>query len=195
MKKIFLCLLILFNCVALASDKLHLRALEDFNSKEPKEVFRAELIEDGSIDGMFLFKGDKINCTLLKVKDPKRAKIDAKVYFNIVSTEDSDGVHLIDGDYCAKYAKKVINKEAIKEIPKKNILKTAAGAAGGVFVKGFSYGVSFVDGVITNNDSNRLKSGVKQVYDDSLLSYVEYGDEIDIKTDDTFYFIIKEKKD
>ena len=42
-------------------------------------------------------------------------------------------------------------------------------------------------GYITNNEENRLKSGVKQVYDDSFVSLIEYGDEILIKKGDVFY--------
>ena len=74
------------------------------------------------------------------------------------------------------------------------IIKIPIQTDGDFFVTGVSYGVSFVDGVITNNEENRLKSGVKQVYDDSFISLIELGDEIVIKKGDIFYLILKEEK-
>lgn len=191
MKKLLLLLYILLMAPVFASDKLHVRALEDFSSTEPKETFSAELIEDGQIDGVFMLTGDKINLSLDKVKDPTRAKIDAKVFFRVDSYEDKLGEHKLNRPAVAKYAKTVINKEEIKKAPKRKYVTKAAGTVGSFFVKGFSYGVSFVDGVAQNQEGNRLKSGVKQVYDDSFLSLVEEGNEVEIKEGDEFYFIVK----
>ena len=85
-----------------------------------------------------------------------------------------------------------LNKETIKRnVTPKKAVKTTAKVVGGAIVEGAGYVVSFADGVITNPEGNRLKSGAKQLYDDSFLSYVEYGDEIDVKTGDKFYFVIK----
>ena len=84
--------------------------------------------------------------------------------------------------------------EEIKKTPPKTIVKKTASTVGNFFVKGFSYGVSFVDGVKENKEDNRLKSGVKQVYDDSFLSLVEYGEEIEIKEGQEFYFVVKKVK-
>ena len=60
---------------------------------------------------------------------------------------------------------------------------------------GFSQALSFVDGAKTNTEGNRIKSGAKQVYDDSILSFIKYGNEIDIKKGDVFYLIVKEEKE
>ena len=86
-------------------------------------------------------------------------------------------------------------EEEIKKIPPKKIVKKTASTVGSFFVKGFSYGVSFVDGFSENKEDNRLKSGAKQVYDDSFLSYIEYGSEVEIKEGDEFYLVISKKKD
>ena len=75
------------------------------------------------------------------------------------------------------------------------IKKKTAGAVGDYFLQGVSYGISFVDGIVTNNEGNRLKSGVKQVYDDSFLSYIEYGQEIEIKEGDAFYLVVTPTKE
>lgn len=191
MKKIFISLFVLFSFSAFATDKIYVQALEDFNSSNPNKTFSAEVLEDTTINKQMILKGNKINCELLKIKDAKRAKIDAKIYFKLISYENNGKIYNFEKDLSAKYAKKVLNKREIKNISPKKIAKTTASVVGGAVVEGFSYGVSFVDGVITNEEGNRLKSGAKQVYDDSFLSYVEYGDEINIKVGDIFYFIIK----
>lgn len=191
MKKFLLCLIILLSFSVFAADKIQLKALVDFDSSNPSQFFSAEVLEDSLINEEVLPKGSKINCKLLKIKDAKRAKIDTKAYFELINFENNEEIYYFKNKYEAKYAKKVLNKKEIKNIPPKKVIKTAASVVGGAVVEGFSYGVSFVDGVITNEEGNRLKSGAKQVYDDSFLSYVEYGDEIDIKTGDIFYFIVK----
>lgn len=193
MKKILLILTLFLSLSAYCADKLHVKSLQDFSSQNPSENFYVELLEDGKIEDIFLSKGDKINCSLFKIKDPKRAKIDAKIYFKIESYENSKGLHEIQKEFIAKYAQKVLNKESIKQVPKKKIAKTALSVAGGAVVEGANYIVSFTDGLITNQEGNRLKSGAKQLYDDSFLSYIEKGGEIEIKVDDEFYFIVKLK--
>ena len=177
-----------------ASDKIKVQALEEFSSIQPSENFKVKLIDDGKIKDIFLIKGDILYCSLKRITNPKRAKQDAKIYFKINSYEDSLGIHKIESNLVAKYAKTIISKEEVKKIPPKNIAKKVGGAVGDYFLTGISYGISFVDGLITNNEENRFKSGVKQVYDDSFVSLIEYGDEILIKQDDEFYFVVKEAK-
>ena len=45
--------------------------------------------------------------------------------------------------------------------------------------------------MIKNEDGNRIESGVKKVYKDSPLSYVEKGEELNIRPNDKFYLIFK----
>lgn len=195
MKKLILLIYIMLLSPVFASDKIHIRALEDFSSLEPKETFEAVLIEEGKIQGLYMLKGDKLNCKLIKVTDPTRAKRDAKIFFQLISYEDKKGKHEFHSTVVAKYAKTVLNKEEIKKAPKRKYVTKAAGTVGNFFVKGFSYGVSFVDGLAQNEEGNRLKSGVKQVYDDSFLSLIEEGEQIEIKEGDEFYFIVKVTED
>lgn len=196
MKKLILLLILsVFISPVFASDKIRVKALEDFSTIEPKETFSVEIIEDSSINGVFMLQGDKINCSLLKIKDPTRAKQDAKIYFNLISYEDRLGEHKITPKVVAKYAKTVLNIDEVKKTPKRKYVRKAVGTVGNFFYKGVSYGVSFVDGVAQNEEGNRLKSGVKQVYDDSFLSLIEEGQEIEIKVGDEFYFIAKEAKE
>lgn len=191
MKKLFLTLSIMLLFSAFASEKLYLEALEDFNSLNPNKTFSAKILE-GEIEGTSLGVGDKLNCVFEEKREAKRAKIDAKIFFKLESYENDEGAHKITQNLSAKYAKNVLNKETIKRnVTPKKAAKTAAKVAGGAIVEGGKYIVSFADGIITNPEGNRLKSGAKQLYDDSFLSYVEYGEEIDIKIGDKFYFVIK----
>lgn len=184
MKKIilFFCLL---NSFCLASSKLHVEALEDFNSILPNKNFKVKLVEDSKIEDINMIRNDIINCELKEVKDPTRAKQNAKIFYILKSYEDNIGVHNFRDIYVAKYS---------KTIPIENtgqIAKKTATTVGSFFVKGLSYGVSFAEGVKNNEEDNRLVSGVKKVYDDSFLSLGEYGKEISIKKGDIFYLIVK----
>lgn len=195
MKKILLTLALLSLFSANAAERLHVSAMDDFSSVNPSESFRVKLLEDSQMSGIFMLKGDIIHCSLDKVTDVKRLKRDAKAYFNILAYEDVKGKHDVSDKLIGQYAKRVLNKEEIKKIPPKNVVKKTAGVVGDYFLTGISKGISFVDGMIENKEDNRFKSGAKRVYEDSLLSYVEYGEEIDIKIDDTFYLVVKEKKE
>ena len=178
-----------------AADKLHVSAMNDFSTVNPTANFQVMLIEDGILNDVYMLRGDILNCTLKKITKPTRAKRDAKIYFDVVSYSDKKGTHEIKPKMVAKYAQKVLSVEEVKKTPPKKIAKKAVSTVGNLFVTGFSYGVSFVDGVKENKEDNRFKSGVKQVYDDSFLSYVEYGHQVDIKEGQEFYLIVKKSKE
>lgn len=197
MKKIILLFLIIFfikNC-AYSWDTIHVRALSDFTSVNPSNTFQTQVIEEGKVFETTLFKDDILNLKLKEIKAPTRGKNDAKIYFNVLNYQNNFEPHEFFEPLVAKYSKTAINKEEIKKMPKKGLIKKGAGAIGDYFFKGVSYGISFADGVATNEEGNRLKSGVKQLYDDSFLSLIEYGKDIEIKKGDEFYFIIKKEKD
>ncbi len=192
--KLFVLLLILAVPVY-AADRVKVEALSDFSTLNPAKTFSVRLVEDSEIQGLFMLQNDILNCSVQKITDPKRAKQDAKIYLKVLNYVDKKGVHNFNDNLRAKYAKTVVNKEEIKKIPPKKVVTKTAGTVGSFFVKGFSYGVSFVDGIVTNEEDNRLKSGVKQVYDDSFLSLIEKGQEVEIKQGDIFYLIIKTDKE
>jgi len=194
MKKILFLFIALITLPAFAADKLHVSAMDNFSTTNPEQKFQVMLIEDATLNNVYMIKGDLINLTLQKVTDPTRAKRDAKIFFNVESYVDKKGTHEISPKMTAKYSKSVISVEEAKKIPPKTVVKKTASTVGNFFVKGFSYGVSFVDGVAENKENNRLKSGAKQLYEDSFLSYVEYGQEVEIKEGDEFYLIVKKSK-
>ncbi len=195
MKKIIYFLMLIMMSPVFAADKLHVSAMNDFSTVNPTANFQVMLIEDGILNDVYMLRGDILNCTLKKITKPTRAKRDAKIYFDVVSYSDKKGTHEIKPKMVAKYAQKVLSVEEVKKTPPKKIAKKAVSTVGNLFVTGFSYGVSFVDGVKENKEDNRFKSGVKQVYDDSFLSYVEYGHQVDIKEGQEFYLIVKKSKE
>ena len=185
MKKAFLVFCLLVNSFCFASAKLHVEALEDFNSISPNKNFKVRLVEDSRIDDTIMVRNDILDCELKEIKDPTRAKQNAKIFYILKSYKDRLGVHNFNDIYVAKYSKTTLAEN------KSQIAKKTATTVGGFFVKGLSYGVSFVEGVKNNEEDNRLVSGVKKVYDDSFLSLVECGEEIIIKKGDMFYLIVK----
>lgn len=190
MKKIFIFLFFLLSSNAFGAWDIKLKALDNFTTLNPSENFSAKVIQDIKIDDIELSKDDIINCTLNKTIDPKRAKMDAKIYFNLESFENEQGKHDFQIQYLGKYEDEIL-KEKIKNISAKDAAKSTAGIIGSHYVPGFSQAISFVDGVVENKDDNRVKSGFKQVYKDSPLSFVEKGEEIEIKKGDIFYLKVK----
>ena len=75
------------------------------------------------------------------------------------------------------------------------MVKNGALMVGSYFVKVLSIGVAFVEGVAKNEQDNRLKSGVTNAYEESPISLVEKGEQLDIKTGDDFYFVFKTEED
>lgn len=188
MKKLFL-IIFLLNSLCLASYKLKVEAVDDFESINPSEYFRVKIVEDSYLDSTPIIKNDILKCEITEITGPKRAKRDAKIYCILKSYEDSLGEHPFSESYIAKYAKTTLAEN------KGKIIKRTATTVGGIFVKGLSFGVSFIEGVKDNEEDNRIKSGFKKMYDDSLFSYVKYGEEVSIKKGDRFYFIIKKDDD
>ena len=124
---------------------------------------------------------------LVDVKSPKRLKRDASFSFRPTYFIGSDGVnHKIRSSYKGKYT---------TPIDKAQIAGKAAKSVGNLFVKGFSIGVSAVEGAIKNEEDNRLKSSVVSAYEASPVSYVEKGQELEIKKDDIFYLKFPESND
>ncbi len=189
-KKTLLYILIFLTSSVFASTKIQLEALMDFSTSNPSDFFSAKVTNDIAFDEVNLLKDDVINCSLNKTTNPKRAKMDAKIYFNLINYQNEDGEHEFKEEYIGKYKSEIL-KEKLKNTTPKKVLKTTAGTIGNHYIPGVSQAISFVDGVVVNEEENRLKSGFKQVYKDSPLSYIEKGEEIEIKKGDIFYLIVK----
>lgn len=190
MKKFLLLFLSLLILPAFAADKIHVKSLGDFDTQNPAEFLNVEVIEDGEIDDVMILKGDIILGKITKVTDPKIGKTNAGIYLQIIGYQDKLGEHKFNSVLSAKYAKNIMS-EQIKQTSPKKVAKKAALTVGDFYMKGLSYGVSFAEGVKNNTENNRLKSGFKNMYDESFFSLVKKGEEVTINQGDEFYLIIK----
>ena len=176
-----------------ADSQVKVAAMSEFKTTEPTQQMSVRVVEDSELDGYKLKSGDIINCTVVDVDAPKRGKRNAVFYVQANSITATNGSSTtLDKCYIGKYSKTVISPKELKNVNYGKVAKKAALTVGNHFVKGISTGVAFVEGVAENNEDNRLKSGLKNAYEESPLSYAGKGVELDIKPDETFYFVFKD---
>lgn len=185
MLRIFLCFLgMLLLAPSVLASTMCVRAVTPFSTETPTDTMTVKLLEEYKVsDGLTLPVGTVINGTVSDVVSPKRLKRDATFSFTAQKYDDGRGVSgNFDKNYIGKYYQKVDKKE---------LAKNTSLTVGSFFVKGLSLGVNAVQGAIKNEEGNRFKSSAKSVYDNSPLSYVEEGQELDIKPNDIFWLKFK----
>ena len=171
-------ILVLTPLAALA-ETMKVEAMSEFSTSNPTQTMQVKLTEDILFEDIELKSGDMITGEVVDIISPKRLKRNAKFSFIPEYYTDSNGLtHNFKGKYKGKYS---------LPIDKKGIAKNSTLAVGSYFVKGLSLGVNAVQGAIQNEEGNRLKSAGKNVYDNSPLSYVETGNELEIHKGDKFY--------
>ena len=197
MKKLVLTLICLFCQFSIcnAANYLKVTAMEDFDTASPKETFNVQLREDGFLGQYSLGVNSILHCQVLQVVDPKRGKRDASFFIKPLTFTENGQVKTIEEEMYGKYTTVVLSKEEVKKLPYGKMVKNGALMVGSYFVKGLSIGVSFVEGFAKNEKDNRFKSGVANAYEESPISLVEKGDELEIKTGDDFYFVFKTEED
>lgn len=196
MKKILLTLICLYQISAcFAADYLKVTAMEDFSTDSPKETFNVRLREEGTLGKYELPTNSILHCQVLQIVDPKRGKRNAVFFVKPLTYTQGNQTLKIQEEMYGKYTTVVLSKEEIKKLPYGKMIKNGALMVGNYFVKGLSIGVAFVEGVAKNEQDNRLKSGVTNAYEESPISLVEKGEQLDIKTGDDFYFVFKTEED
>lgn len=194
-KLILLCALLLHISSCFAADYLKVTAMEDFSTENPKETFDARVREDAVIGRYNIGVNSVVHCQVLKVIDPRRGKRNALFFVKPLTYTQDGVVNNIEEEMYGKYTTVVLSKEELKQLPYLKMAKNGALMVGNFFVKGLSICVSFVEGFAKNEKDNRLKSGITNAYEESPISYVEKGDELDIKVGDDFYFVFKTEED
>ena len=197
MKKILLTLICLFCQISacFAAEYLKVTAMEDFNTDKPKKTFNVRIREDSTLGKYELSTNSILHCQVLQVVDPKRGKRDAIFFVKPLTYTQDNQTFKIEDEMYGKYTTVVLTKEEIKNLPYGKMIKNGALMVGNFFVKGLSIGEAFVEGVAKNEQDNRLKSGVTNAYEESPISLVEKGEQLDIKTGDDFYFVFKTEED
>ena len=161
---------------------------QDFSSTTPSKSFSV-VIDD--------------NYTFPNIKPVDKG---TKLFLELVSVEP-EAVGKRDATVMAKVAKAyfpatdktvtVNNPKAVVKFSKYEKLDVADKAVdtsitvANHFVKNITMPARFIKGVAKNKDGDRLKSGAKEAYDSSVLSYTGKGDPLVLKTGDlatlTFY--------
>ena len=196
-KKIFLTFLCLFIQISscFAANQVKVAAMSEFKTDKPAKSIDVRVLEASPLGHYYLEPASILHCQVLKIVDPKRGKRSAVFFvkpeyyiYNYQTTQ-------IEEEMYGKYSKFVLSKEELKKIPPFTVMKNAALLVGNYFVKGLSIAYSFGEGFIKNEQDNRFKSGVTNAYEESPLSLVQEGEQLDIKIGDDFYLIFKTEDD
>lgn len=181
-KFLYLCFSIILSgmfCQAY-SQTIEVESLNDFTTENPPSSITVKLLEPLELAPDVILKaGVKVSGKLIDVVSPKRLKRDASFSFKpeYYLTEDGNK-HNIDIDVVASYT---------EPIDKGQLAKNTALGVGNFFVKGLSMGVAAVEGAVENAQDNRFKSSAVSVYEASPFSYVEKGEDLNIKNFQSFY--------
>lgn len=193
MKKLFLlfiiCFLALFGAGSAfadddidSSNKVIVESLDDFSFVKEGNIVTLKVLEGNEFkNGIVFEQGAILTAKAAKMVDPKRGKRNGYLVIYPVSyTIPSTGeTKKIEDEYW------MANVYGYKPFDMKNAAIGAGLFAGGMFVKGLGQFYYFGKGIVNPEEGeNRLKSGVKSVYENSPLAYIEEGEELKIQTGD-----------
>ncbi len=175
----FLVLIVFGLCPCANAETVEVASLGSFSTANPPSSIRIKLLDILELTNTTIPAGSEMGGKLVDVVSPKRLKRNAKFSFKPEWYIDTNGSkHNLNETVKATYTT-TLNKG---QLAKKAVL-----GVGNHFVKGLSMGVAAVEGVVENEEGNRLKSGAKSVYDASPLSYSEKGKDIVINENEIFY--------
>lgn len=197
MKKLFFiitCILLQVSA-AYAASQLHVVAMDEFKTDKPSKNISVRVLEQSELGRYQIGTNAVLNCQVLRIVDPKRGKRNATFFVKPVSYTEGKEIISIEEEMYGKYSKFVLSKEELKKIPPFKVMKNAALMVGNYFVKGLSIAYHFGEGFVKNEKDNRFKSGVTNVYEESPLSYIGEGEQLDIKVGDDFYLVFKTEED
>lgn len=181
---------------AFAAVQMKVIAINEFKTDKPSDSLDVRVVEATELGKYNLGVNSTLHCKVIKVIEPKRGKRNASFFVQPLYYIDGDNNTVkIEEEIYGKYSKFVLSKEELKKIPPFKVMKTAALAVGNYFIKGLSIAYSFGEGVVKNEQDNRLKSGVTNAYESSPLSIISEGEQLDIKVGEDFYLVFKMKED
>ena len=181
MKKIVFLFLILALTAPFASAKsVKMESMSNVNNESTSANICAKVLQDTELTKDITVKKDTIiNGVIVEVIAPKRAKRNGYIIINPVSyTHNDKTISLTNKDIMAKV------QYYTEPNYKKMAIETGVGV-GASFVKGGKYIVKFSEGVIRPEEGeSRLKSGFDSLYQNSAISYIGKGKDVDIKVGD-----------
>lgn len=179
MKKIFCTLAVLLTtAISVSAETLTGIAAWGFSTEKPMTTFAVRLNQTIDLNSYTVAnQGEYLYGNVVKVVDGQRGKRQGYFEFNPTHLVDAQGnaKTLTDKTLIVKVSfYKPFDKEAAKKLAE-NGATTAAGII--LNVPMLSQGVSFIKGAThPTEEEGRVSSGLKQVYKDSPLSYVEKGE-------------------
>ncbi len=181
MKKLSILLLFIFFAVnPVFAEIMGVQSIGSISTETPKAIFKLKVIKDCTLDGISLKEGYILEGKMVSVTKPKRLKKDATFTFGPSDYYDlENNKHHFPKLYIGTYSPKF-------EINAKGVAKSAVLSVGNHFVKGISSGFYAVEGAVKNEEGNRLKSAAENVYENSVFSYVEKGEQLHIAPNTCF---------
>ncbi len=174
-----------------ATLKLTAEAVNHFNLGTYPTTFAAKITEDYFLDsGLKIEKDCIIEGQITKIVEPKRGNRDGYFYFTPTNyTVPSENNKIVT---VKRYIGLEIKVKPYEPLDKKELVLDAGAGVASHFVKGISYPINFVRGVVEPTEGKgRLASGAEKVYEKSPLVYVEKGDNMELEPGDTIQLILK----
>lgn len=183
MKKILLFTAAFVIGTSALAETLKVEAITPFSTASPPKTIQVRSLGEIQLSPKVkINEGDILTGCLTDIKDPKRLKRNSTFKYEIKNVTDANGTSVkVKGNNIAKYV-------APLNLDKKEMAKSAALSVGNHFVEGLSMGYHAVEGAVKseNGAGNRISSAVENVYEHSVLSYANKGEDIVINTGDIF---------
>ena len=184
---VFVSLFLLICCPAFAND-IKVSSMMKFSTINPSPYFKVSTLEPVRLNNRFYPSGTVIMGLVMRVSLPKLGKRDSYIVF--WPTTIFDGKHQINISNANIHAEIC----AYKSLNKKALAGNIAIKSANFFVLGASQGISFTIGAAKASNGQRISSGLKKMYNDSFVSYVEAGSQLDVEVGDILLFKIKNSK-
>lgn len=174
MKKIFLAAaFMIIGLVPAFADTMVVGAVTEIHTDKPDEVVKVKVLRDCTLDDVSLKIGYILEGKII-VKEPKRLKRNASFTFYPLSYTDlDDTVVRFPNLYYGKFTEDF-------ELDAKKLAESAVTSVANHFIKGISFGYYAIKGAVQNQNGNRFVSCVNSIYQNSPLSYVEKGCDLEI---------------
>jgi hypothetical protein len=164
-----------------------IKALEDFNNLSPSQTYSFQFLESIYFnDSSYIQAGTVVNGNIIKVFMPQRGKRDGYFEMVPVTMTHDDKTETVE---TPQYMYEI---RAYSPRDNAHVAAGVAKGAAGYLYKGVANCTYFTEGFCQSDNGYRIKAGFKRVYDNSFVSNMKFGQELNIKKDDTL--ILKLKK-
>lgn len=187
MKKFLLILVfLLFSAVGVQAKNIKVIALEPFSSGHPCRTFAVQTLQDEFLpDDTFLPEDAIVTGQIIQVEAPKRGKRNGYIKFvpqKIVYEDRTINIKNFKFIAIITYYTPIDPIDLTFNVARKTANFVFHGAVSAV---------EFALGAVENQEGNRIKSGAMNVYRDSFLTYIEVGEELNVKKGDILILKIK----